>query len=123
MRRISTAALIADCVWASVAGLHAAPAQADGQAAFAQCAACHSTDGSNGLGPTLKGVFGRPSAGVPGFAYSNAMKRRHLNWTADELDKYLADPQGAIPGNSMPYAGMGNPAERAALIAYLETLK
>jgi cytochrome c oxidase subunit 2 len=25
------------------------------------CAACHSVDGSEGLGPTMKGVFGRPT--------------------------------------------------------------
>jgi cytochrome c len=94
-----------------------------GKEAFSQCAACHTTDGSAGVGPTLKGVVGRQSASVPGFPYSGAMKRSHLVWTADQLDKYIANPQGAVPGNAMPYAGMSDAAQRSALIAYLETLK
>jgi cytochrome c len=91
--------------------------------AFVECAACHSTDGTNALGPTLKGVVGRQSASVPNFAYSNAMKRAQVQWTAAELDKYIADPQGVVPGNAMPYAGMPDPAQRKALIDYLSTQK
>ena len=107
-----------------VASIHARTRAADaGEQVFAQCAACHSTDGTNGVGPTLKGVVGRASASVPGFAYSNAMKRAQLQWTAEELDKYIANPQAAVPGNVMPYAGMPDATERAALIAYLATLK
>jgi cytochrome c len=123
MRRRSIAVFVVGGLWGGVAGLDAATTQTDGQATFAQCAACHSTDGSNGLGPTLKGILGRASAAVPGFSYSNAMKRTHWNWTAEELDKYIANPQGAVPGNTMPYAGMADSAQRAVLIAYLETLK
>lgn len=91
--------------------------------AFVECAACHSTDGTNALGPTLKGIVGRQSASVPDFAYSNAMKRAKVQWSAAELDRYLADPQGVVPGNAMPYAGMPDPKQRKALIAYLSTLK
>ena len=39
-----------------------------GKEAFSQCAACHTTDGSAGVGPTLKGIVGRQSASVPGNA-------------------------------------------------------
>ncbi len=94
-----------------------------GQQAFAQCAACHSTDGTNGVGPTLKGIVGRRSGSVPGFAYSNAMKHAGLTWTTANLDKYIASPQTVVPGNVMPYAGMNDASERAALVAYLSTLK
>ena len=100
-----------------------AAADATGQSAFAECAACHSTDGTNGVGPSLKGIVGRSSAAVPGFAYSNAMKHAQLQWTAAQLDKYIASPQALVPGNVMPYAGMSDAARRAALIAYLATLK
>ncbi len=31
-----------------------------------------------GIGPSLHGVFGRPSGTVPGFKYSDAMKRAGL---------------------------------------------
>lgn len=100
-----------------------AAADDSGEQIFAQCAACHSTDGTNATGPTLKGIVGRASASVPGFSYSPAMKRSHVTWTAEQLDKYITDPQGLIPGNTMPYAGLPDAKQRAALIAYLNTLK
>lgn len=96
---------------------------AAGAAPFTECAACHSTDGSNGLGPSLKGIVGRKSASAPGFAYSAAMKRAQVTWTPAELDKYITNPQNAIPGNAMPYAGLADANQRKALIAYLQTLK
>jgi cytochrome c len=104
-------------------GAGAAADKPNGEELFGQCAACHSTNGTNGLGPTLKGVVGRDSASVPGFAFSNPMKRAHLRWTAEQLDAYIANPQGVVPGNAMPYAGMADSAQRAALIAYLAALK
>ena len=126
MRTLWAPALIAGSVLVAAMGLDTTVANAaDGNGAqvFAQCAACHSTDGSNGVGPTLKGVVGRPSASVPGFAYSGAMKRAHVSWTPEELDKYIASPQGTIPGNTMPFAGLSDAGQRTALIAYLSTLK
>jgi cytochrome c2 len=38
------------------------------------------------------------------------------------LDKYLANPRAMVPDTSIIYAGLKNAAERADLIAYLETL-
>lgn len=98
-------------------------AEAPGQQAFAECAACHSTDGTPGVGPTLKGIVGRTSGSVAGFPYSSALKRAKLQWTTEQLDKYIANPQAAVPGNTMPYAGMNDANERSALIAYLSALK
>jgi cytochrome c len=118
--RVAAGVLLAVAGLSPVLGRAADPA---GEQAFAQCAACHSTDGSNGVGPTLKGIVGRASASVPGFAYSSAMKHAQLQWTPEQLDKYIANPQAAIPGNVMPYAGMTDAGQRAALIAYLSTLK
>jgi len=54
------------------------------------------------------------------FRYSPAMKRSGIVWTVETLDRYIADPQGVIPANRMPYAGMTNAADRADLIAYLK---
>ena len=77
-----------------------------------------------GVGPTLKGIVGRSSASVPGFAYSSAMKRAHGAMDARRNSTNTSpNPQGAVPGNAMPYAGMPDAAQRAALIAYLATLK
>jgi len=39
------------------------------------------------------------------------------------LDKYLDNPQGFLPGTKMAYLGLRNPAQRADVVAYLKTLK
>jgi len=92
-------------------------------AAFEQCAACHSVDGSNGTGPTLKGIIGRKSGTVAGFRFSRAMKSAAITWDEDSIDRYLSDPQDVVPGNIMPFAGIPDAAERARLIVYLKTLR
>jgi cytochrome c len=90
---------------------------------FDQCAVCHSTDGSNGTGPTLKGVFGRASGTVPGFRYSRAMRGAGITWDEKSLDQYLSNPQEFIVGNVMPFSGVSDAGERASIIAYLRSLK
>lgn len=89
-----------------------------------QCMACHAVQaGQNKVGPSLAGIFGRPSAEVPKFNYSPAMKEAKKTWDAATLDSYLADPRGYIPGARMIYAGLKDGEQRANLIAYLATLK
>jgi cytochrome c len=105
--------------WATSIGQEAAPRPE----VFNQCAVCHSIDGSNGTGPTLKGLFGRPSGSVLGFRYSRAMRGAGVVWDAKALDDYLRNPQDFIPGNVMPFSGVPDSAERAGLIAYLRSLK
>jgi len=94
-----------------------------GQHAFATCAACHSTDGSVGIGPSLKGIVGRRAGSYPGFRYSRAMNNAGRVWDAGTLEDFLLDPQKAVPGNGMPSGGIQDTAQRAQLIAYLQTLK
>lgn len=105
--------------------LPAAHAQdvAAGKTGFAQCAACHAIDGTNGAGPSLKGVIGRKVGSEPGFRFSRAMKGVTYSWDAKTLDAYLANPQAAIPGNVMPFSGVADSKARADLVAYLATLK
>ena len=91
-------------------------------AVFGQCEVCHSVNGINGTGPTLQGVVGRQSGTVPGFRYSRAMKSAGITWDDKSLDRYLADPQELVPGNVMPFSGIADSAQRAALIAYLKTI-
>ena len=94
---------------------------ARGEARFKECAACHKLDaGANEVGPSLHGLFSRKAADLADFRYSPAMKRSGVIWTPETLDKYLADPQGFIPANRMPYAGLSNAGDRADLIAYLQ---
>jgi len=90
---------------------------------FAVCAACHSTEpGKNGLGPTLAGGDGAKAAHVSSFDYSEAMESSGLTWNESNLDRYLADPKGVIPGTKMAYPGLKDAAKRKAMVDYLKTL-
>ena len=93
-----------------------------GKALYAPCAACH-TDKADALGPSLNGVFGRKSAALGDFRYSNPMKRANLVWDAANLRAYLLDPQAKVKGNRMPFGGVASPAEADDLVAFLETYK
>nr|WP_310532331.1 cytochrome c family protein [Novosphingobium sp.] len=94
---------------------------AKGKLIFLRCAACHavSAKAPKKVGPHLEGVVGRTSGTVPGFSYSTAMKKTPIKWNDAALDKWLARPAGMVPGTSMVFAGLPNPADRSAVIAYL----
>lgn len=90
---------------------------------FNQCAACHSTErGQHGIGPSLAGVFGRRAGTAAGFEFSQAMKDSGLTWSQANLDRYLTDPRGVVPGTTMAYNGVKDAAQRQAVINYLKTL-
>jgi cytochrome c len=89
----------------------------------AQCGICHAVAaGQNRIGPTLFGVVGRPAGSVPGFNYTADHKKLGITWDAANLDKYLVNPRAMVPDTSMVYAGLKDDAQRADLVAYLETL-
>ncbi|MGA7810308.1 MAG: c-type cytochrome [Bradyrhizobium sp.] len=88
-----------------------------------QCGICHAViAGENRIGPTLFGVVGRTAGSVPGFNYTADHKKLGITWDAATLEKYLANPRAMVPDTSMVYAGLKDDAERADLVAYLETL-
>lgn len=94
---------------------------AKGEAAFKKCAACHTVNagGANGSGPNLHATVGKPVAGKPGFAYSEALKSKGGSWGFEELSQWLKSPKAYAPGNKMSFAGLGKPEDRANVIAYL----
>jgi len=104
----------------------ATPARAGGDVArgeqrFKECAACHSVaQGTNNVGPSLAGIFGRPAGSLPDFRYSAAMRKSGITWTPDVLDEFIANPQKRVPANRMPYSGLPDASARADLIEYLE---
>ena len=92
-------------------------------AEFAQCSACHATErGKNGIGPSLAGIYGDKAGTVPGYDFSDAMKNSGLTWNQGNLDRFLTDPKGVVPGTKMTFPGLKDPAKRAAVIAYLKSL-
>ena len=92
-------------------------------AEFAQCQACHTTEaGKNGIGPSLAHVYGRKSGSVAGYDYSEPMKSAGLAWNQANLDRFLTDPQGVIPGTKMTFPGLKDAAKRKAIVAYLKGL-
>ena len=63
-----------------------------GKQVFAACAACH-TEKPDAIGPSLKGVVGRKSAGLTDFRYSGPMRRANLVWDDVTLRQFVANPQ------------------------------
>src|SRR6202000_1293693 len=117
-KHVTAAVLMAPLL---VTAAHAEGDAARGEGFFQDCAACHRLEaGANEVGPSLHGIFSRKAGELGDFRYSPAMKRSGVTWTAETLDKYVADPQAFIPANRMPFAGMSDASDRADLIAYLQ---
>jgi cytochrome c len=120
MRRIVIAGLL---LAGSTTATFAADPAAGEKVFKAQCGICHAVAaGQNRIGPTLFGVVGRPAGSVPSFNYTADHKKLGVTWDAASLDKYLTNPRAMVPDTSMVYAGLKDDAERANLVAYLETL-
>ncbi|AIT06725.1 cytochrome C [Sphingomonas taxi] len=97
---------------------------AKGAEVFKKCAACHTVTqgGANGIGPNLYGTLGEGiGQGKGGFAFSDALKGVGGNWDFDKMNAWLTSPRKFAPGTKMTFAGLGNPQDRANVIAYLNS--
>jgi len=94
---------------------------AKGADVFKKCAACHNADkgGANQLGPNLWGVLGEPVGQGHAFAFSDALAKKGGTWNWDNLAQWLTSPKAFAPGTKMTFAGLGNPQDRANVIAFL----
>jgi cytochrome c len=86
------------------------------------CHNCHSLAvGVNQVGPSLWHIIGRRSATIEGYAYSDALKDLHTEWTVAALNDYLANPRGNVHGAKMFFKGLPDARDRADVIAYLQS--
>jgi cytochrome c len=92
---------------------------AAGRAAFEKrCTGCHALDHDK-EGPRLAGVLQRKAGSVPGFPYSDAVKKSAVVWNEGLIDKWLTDPDSVIPDSDMAFR-LSSSTERAAIIAFLK---
>lgn len=98
-----------------------------GENAVRACASCHTFNqgGDNRVGPNLWDIVEQGKGNNGGFGYSSALAARAAAgevWGYDELDGFLENPRGYMPGTSMAYAGLRNAQTRADIILYMRSL-
>lgn len=94
-----------------------------GAEVYRACVACHTLNGNEGVraGPTLAGIFGRKIASLPGYNFSEALKKMDIVWTPETVSKlFEVGPNEYTPGTKMPEQRIGSPDDRAALMRFLE---
>ena len=95
-----------------------------GEKVFGKCKACHKLeDGANGTGPHLFNVVNREKGVIGEFSYSSALAEMEGSWGHEELNAFLLKPKDYVKGTKMSFSGLKKPADRANLIAYLETIQ
>ena len=72
-------------------------------------------------GPTLAGIFGRKIATLPGYDFSDALRKLDIVWSPATVAKlFELGPMAYTPGTKMPEQRIGSAQDRAALVRFLE---
>jgi len=93
-----------------------------GAEVYKACVACHtlSPDEGNRAGPTLHGIFGRKIATLPGYQFSDALKKMDIVWTPETVAKlFEVGPLEYTPGTKMPEQKISSAEDRNALVEFL----
>jgi cytochrome c len=117
--------MLAGILYAALAGgaillALSAPEERGRELFVRRCSGCHAPN-LNKEGPKLRGVYGRRAATVPGFEYSDSLKKAGIRWGDASLDRWLSDPDAMVPDTDMAFR-LVDGEERKAVIAYLKTL-
>jgi cytochrome c len=94
-----------------------------GAEVFRACVACHTLrrDEEARAGPTLAGIFGRRIATLPGYNFSDALRKLDIVWTpATVAQLFEVGPMAYTPGTKMPEQRIGSAEDRTALVQFLE---
>ena len=96
---------------------------AKGEADVALCKVCHTFDkgGATLVGPNLYGIVGMKIASHEGVNYTPALKAKEGDWTYENLDVWLTNPQAFAAGTTMAFPGIPDVKERANVIAYMRS--
>ena len=88
------------------------------------CRTCHTTkEGDNRLGPHLYKIIGRKAGSLPDYGYSSALKGADFVWDEEKLERFIANPDELVPGNSMkPYGGLASADDRARIVTFLRSV-
>ena len=94
-----------------------------GAEVYRACVACHTLgpDEGNRAGPTLHGIFGRRIASLPGYNFSEPLRRLDIVWTPETVAKlFEVGPATYTPGTKMPEQRITSAEDREALVRFLE---
>jgi cytochrome c oxidase subunit II len=83
------------------------------------CSSCHTTDGSEGLGPTLKGLYGTRRTMTDGTQIT--VDEKYIIESIRNPDKHVV--QGYEPGSMPPPDGPLSDQEIDEIISYIKSLK
>jgi cytochrome c len=89
---------------------------------FRACIACHTLSGKEvqRAGPTLAGLYGRSIASLPGYPFSDALKKMNIVWTPETVSRlFELGPNAYTPGTKMPEQRIGSAEDRKALTDFL----
>ena len=93
-----------------------------GAEVFRACIACHTLSEKEAAraGPTLAGLYGRKIASLPGYRFSDALKKMDIVWSPETVSKlFEIGPNAYTPGTKMPEQRVGSAEDRRALTNFL----
>jgi cytochrome c len=118
-RPIAALSVLAASALFAPAAANAAGDPVHGAEIYQRCQLCHSIE-HDLVGPRHLGLLGRKAGSIPGFPYSDAIRRSGITWSETTLNEFLSGPQAYVPGTRMTFTGLPDAQDRADVIAFLK---